>query len=79
MSQSFQFVYSNCVYCNSEEFIGDLVDKTCPSCLKNPFKRDRFKCYVCKFSSDKKKDLNRHYSDNLHKKNLILIKKWLFD
>ena len=49
MSQSFQFVYSNCVYCNSEEFIGDLVDKTCPSCLKNPFKRDRFKCYVCKY------------------------------
>ena len=77
MNNSFQFVYSNCHYCHSEEFIGDLINKICPSCRKNPFKTDKFKCYICKFSSDKKKDLNLHYSDNLHKQNVVLIKQWL--
>lgn len=76
---TFKFVYSNCEYCHSEEFIGDLVDKTCPSCRKNPFKRDKFKCYICKFSSDQKKDLNEHFDNTQHKKNVDLVKTLLFE
>ena len=73
------YIYKNCKFCHSEVFIGDMIDKACPSCNRDQHKHDKFKCYICKFSSDKKKDLNRHYSDTQHKKNLNLVKKWLFE
>lgn len=76
---TFKFVYSNCKFCHSEELRGDLVEKTCHSCRKDPFKTHKFKCYICKFSSDKKKDMKQHFDNTLHKKNLILIKQWLFE
>lgn len=78
--------YTNCTYifkicpsCHEEVYIGDLHGKICPSCHKDSFKRDKFKCYICKFSSDKKKDLNEHFDNTLHKKNVDLVKKQLFE
>ena len=81
MSQytSCTFIYKNCHYCHSEVFIGDMIDKACPSCRKDPFKTHKFKCYTCKFSSDKKKDLKKHFDNTLHKKNLNSLKRWLFE
>lgn len=76
---TFKFVYKNCKFCNEEVYIGDLHGKICPSCHKDSFKRDKFKCYTCKFSSDQKKDLKKHFDDPLHKKNLDLLRKWLFE
>lgn len=78
MSQSFQFVYSNCKFCHSEVYIGDLIEKACPSCNRDPHLNDRYKCTICKYSCNTLREINRHYSDNQHKKNLILIKQWLF-
>lgn len=81
MSQhtSCTFIYKNCHYCHSEVFIGDMIDKACPSCNRDQHKTDKFKCYICKFSSDKKKDLKKHFDNTLHKKNLNSLKRWLFE
>lgn len=73
------YIYKNCKFCHEEVYIGDLVDSGCPSCRKDSFKRDKFKCYTCKFSSDKKKDLKKHFDDTLHKNALNSLKRWLFE
>lgn len=73
------YIFKICKFCHEEVYIGDLIDKACPSCHRDSFKHYKFKCYTCKFSSDKKKDLNLHFNNTLHKKNVDLVKKWLFE
>lgn len=81
MSQytSCTFIYKNCHYCHSEVFIGDMIDKACPSCHRNPHKHDKFQCRICKYSCNTSREIKMHHNDTMHKKNLNLVKKWLFE
>lgn len=73
------FIYKNCRYCHEEIFISDMVNGSCFKCHRDPHLNDRYKCTICKYSCNKLIEINRHYSDTLHKKNLNLVKRWLFE
>ena len=73
------FVYKNCKFCHSEVFIGDMINGSCIPCHRDPHKHDKFQCRICKYSCNTIREIKMHYNDTLHKKNLNLIKQWLFE
>ena len=85
MSQSkteysnFIFVYKNCKYCHEEVFITDLINGSCFKCHRDPHLFDKFKCTICKYSCKTSREIKMHRNNTLHKKNVILIRQWLFE
>lgn len=81
MSQytNYIYIYKNCKLCHSEVFISDLINGSCFKCHRDPHKHDKFKCKICKYSCKTSREIKMHRNDTLHKKNLNLIKQWLFE
>ena len=73
------YIYKNCKFCHEEIFIEDMVNGSCFPCHRDPHKFDKFKCTICKYSCNTSREIKQHYNDTLHKKNLNLIKRWLFE
>ena len=73
------FIYKNCKNCHEEIYIEDMINGACITCHRDPHKHDKFKCRICKYSCNTSREIKMHYNDTLHKKNLNLIKQWLFN